>query len=200
MTTITEKIYKVFKHGTGYARTKDIMEAGIHNIYLNDLLENGQIEKIKRGLYRWVGMNESGQQGMLDVSRAIPGGVICLLSALSYYNLTIVKPMEVSIAISNKRKVIVPEYPPVKLYYFNTAIFEAGKIEQHIGTHSFFIYDKEKTLCDCIKYRNQIGMDVIKEALHEYLRNSSRNLEVLIKYSEICKVKPIMKNYLEVMI
>lgn len=200
MNTITEKIYKVFKRGAGYARTKDILEAGIYNVYLNELLENGQIERIKRGLYRWVGMNESSHQGILDISRAIPRGVICLLSALSYYNLTTVKPMEVSIAVNNKRKVVVPEYPPVKLYYFNTAIFEAGKVEQHIGNNSFWIYEKEKTLCDCIKYRNQIGMDVIKEALQEYLRNSSRNLELLLKYSEICKIKHIMKNYLEVMI
>lgn len=200
MNAITEKIYKVFKHGGGYARTKDIIEAGIYNIYLKDLLENGQIEKIKRGLYRWVGMNESNHQGMLDVSKAIPGGVICLLSALAFYNLTTVKPMEVSIAVSKKRKVVIPEYPPVKIYYFNDSVFDTGKIEQRIGNNSFLIYDKEKTLSDCVKYRNQIGMDVIKEALREYLRNNSRNLELLMKYSEICKIWPVMKNYLEVMI
>lgn len=197
---MSEKIYRVFKQGAGYARTKDILKARIYNVYLNDLLESGQIEKIKRGLYRWVGMNESGQQAILDISKAIPGGVICLLSALAYYNLTTVKPMEVSIAIRNKRKVVVPEYPPVKLYYFNNTVFEAGIIEQRVGANSFQIYSKEKTICDCIKYRNQIGMDVIKEALNEYLRNSNRNLELLMEFSEICKVKPTIKNYLEVMI
>ena len=200
MNVITEKIFKIFKYGGGYARTKDILNAGIYNIYLKDLLESGQIEKIKRGLYRWVGMNESSHQGILDVSKAIPGGVICLLSALAFYNLTTVKPMEVSIAIRNKRKVVIPEYPPVKLYYFNDTVFEAGIIEQRIGNNGFLIFDKEKTLCDCVKYRNQIGMDVIKEALREYLRNSNRNLELLMKYSEICKIRPVLKNYLEVMI
>ncbi|MDD3705220.1 MAG: type IV toxin-antitoxin system AbiEi family antitoxin domain-containing protein [Clostridiaceae bacterium] len=200
MNEIEEKVYSVFKSGSGYARTKDIISAGIYNTYLNKLLEGGRIEKIKRGLYRWVGMNETGYQGMVDVSKAIQGGVICLISALSFYNMTTVKPMEVSIAIDRKRKVVKPHYPPTKIYYFKKDIFEAGIQKEKVGSVQILIYNKEKTLCDCIRYRNQIGMDIVKEALLEYLKNSNRNLELLMEYAEICKVKTILKNYLEVMI
>jgi predicted transcriptional regulator of viral defense system len=197
---IDDKIYKVFKAGDGYARTKDVTDAGVYNVYLNRLLEDGRIEKIKRGLYRWVGMNETGYQGVVDVSKAIPGGVVCLLSALSFYNLTTAKPMEVSIAVNKKRKVIKPDYPPIKIYYFMDNIFKAGVEEQRIGNVTVLMYDKEKTICDCIKYKNQLGMDIIREALREYLKNTNRNLELLMKYAEICKVKPVLKNYLEVLI
>ena len=145
-------------------------------------------------------MNETSYQGIVDVSKAIPGGVICLLSALSFYNLTTAKPMEVSIAVNKKRKVVKPDYPPTKIYYFTDNVFKEGVQEQRIGNVTVLMYDREKTICDCIKYRNQLGMDVIKEALHEYLKNTNRNLELLLKYSEVCKVKPVLKNYLEVMV
>jgi predicted transcriptional regulator of viral defense system len=197
---IDEKVYKVFKSNNGYARTKDITEAGVYNIYLNRFLEDGRIEKIKRGLYRWIGMNETSYQGIVDVSKAIPGGVVCLLSALSFYNLTTVKPMEVSIAVNKKRKVVKPDYPPTKLYYFMDNVFKTGVEEQRIGNVTVLMYDREKTICDCIKYRNQLGMDIIKEALREYLKNTNRNLELLMKYAEVCKVSPVLKNYLEVMV
>lgn len=200
MNEIDDRIYKVFKAGNGYARTKDIIYAGIHNVYLNKLLEDGRIEKIKRGLYRWNGMNETSYQGIVDVSKAIPGGVICLLSALSFYNLTTTKPMEVSIAVSKKRKVVKPDYPPTKIYYFMDDIFKAGVEVQRIGNNEVLMYDREKTICDCIKYKNQLGMDIIKEALHEYVKNTNRNFELLMKYAEICKVKSTLKNYLEVII
>ena len=200
MNEIDEKVYKVFKANNGYARTKDITNAGIYNIYLNRFLENGTIEKVKRGLYRWIGMNETSYQGIVDVSKAIPGGVVCLLSALSFYNLTTMKPMEVSIAVGKKRKVVKPDYPPTKIYYFMDNVFKAGVEEQRIGNITVLMYDKEKTICDCIKYRNQLGMDIIKEALREYLKNTNRNLELLMKYGQICKVSPVLKNYLEVMI
>ncbi len=85
MNDITGKIYKVFKSGNGYARTKDIIEAGIYNIYIDRFIEAGKIEKIKRGLYRWIGMNETSYQEIVDVSKAIPGGVICLLQLLRIY-------------------------------------------------------------------------------------------------------------------
>ena len=200
MSAIDDKIYKVFKTGNGYARTKDIMDAGIYNVYLNKLMDDGRIEKIKRGLYRWIGMNETSYQGIVDVSKAIPGGVVCLLSALSFHNLTNAKPMEVSIAVSKKRKVVKPDYPPAKIYYFLDNVFRMGVEEQRIGYITVLMYDREKTICDCIKYKNQLGMDIVKEALHEYLKNTNRNLELLMKYAELCKVKPVLKNYLEVMI
>jgi len=108
--------------------------------------------------------------------------------------------MEVSIAVNRKRKVVKPDYPPTKIYYFADSIFKAGIEEQRIGNISVLMYDREKTICDCVKYRNQLGMDITKEALYEYLKNTNRNLELLMKYAEICRIKPVLKNYLEVLL
>src|SRR3989339_1638296 len=140
MNNINEKIYKIFKSGDGYARTKDIIGTGIYNIYLIPLLEEGKIEKIKWGLYRWIGMNETSHQGILDASKSIPKGVICLLSALAYYNLTTSKPIEISIAVSKNRKVVKPDYPPTKIYYFKNEIFNIGIQEHRIGNVVVLIY------------------------------------------------------------
>lgn len=95
---------------------------------------------------------------------------------------------------------VKPEYPPSKIYYFMDEVFKTGVVEQNISNISVLMYDKEKTICDSIKYRNQIEMDIIKESLIEYLKNSNRNLELLMEYAEICKVKSVLKNYMEVLI
>lgn len=200
MNEITDRIEKLFKKNNGFIRTKDILDAGIHNIYLKKLVEEGRIEKIKHGLYRWIGMNDTQHQGLLDVSMAIPGGIICLLSALSYYNLSTVKPLEISIAVENKRRVTKPEYPPVKVYYFSQSMFNTGVEKVKIGGINVLIYNKEKTICDCIKYRKQLGLDIVKESLREYLKNSNRDIKLLTEYAEICKIKGIFNNYLEVLV
>jgi len=195
-TDIYQRIRKIFKRNNGYAYTRDITQAGIHNVYLNALLYEGEIERIKRGLYRWVDMGESNNSTLVDVTLAIPKGVICLQSALSYYNLTTYNPWEVSVAIHRKHRVTLPEYPPVRLYYFTSKVFAAGIEEVQLGRHRIYIYSKEKTVCDCIRYRRQLGKDIIKEMMVEYLKSSNRNLELLMKYAEICGVTSEVENYI----
>jgi len=197
---IYKRIYKIFKHNNGYAHTKDITQAGIHNVHLKTLLEEGEIERIKRGLYRWVDMYETHTSSLVDVAMAIPKGVICLQSALSYYNLTTYNPWEISVAINRKSRITIPEYPPVKLYYFPSKIFSAGIEEVQLDRHRVRIYSKEKTICDCIRYRKQLGKDIIKEMMVEYLRSSNRNLELLMEFAEICGVTNVIRNYIEVLI
>lgn len=198
--TIKNRIYVVFKKCNGYAYTKDITGAGIHNIYLNSLLEDGQIERIKRGLYRWIGMSEDNNSSMVDVSMAIPKGVICLQSALAYYNLTTYKPWGISVAIDRKAKVALPNYPPISLYYFPTKIYKSGVEQIRVNGHYVKIYSKEKTICDCIRYRDKVGKDIAKEAVVEYLKGSTRNIDTLINYAEICGVSEQIKIYLEVLL
>ena len=118
------KIFNIFKQNDGYAHTRDITGAGIHNIYLNDLLQEGKIERIKRGLYRWAGTITGADTTLVDAPWRSPAAVICLQYALAYYNLTTAKPWEISAAIGKKARVKLPDYPPIRLYYFTSRNFQ----------------------------------------------------------------------------
>jgi len=197
---IHKKIRNIFKKNNGYAHTREIIQVGIHNIYLNKLLENGEIERIKRGLYRWADMENSPDSTLPDVAMAMPNCVICLQSALAYHNLTTYQPWEISVAIDRKSKVKAPDYPPVKIYYFTPKIFNTGIEIIKLGKHEVKIYCKEKTICDCIRYRDQIGKDIVKEMMLSYTKNHNRNLELLMKYADICGVTKQIEIYIEVLL
>lgn len=197
---IEKKIIEIAAKKNGFIRTRDILEARIHNTYLKELVDAGKLEQIKRGLYRIPDAPESVYDGLIQAAVSVPHGVISMLSALAYYNLTTVTPWEVSIAIEQGKKAFLPSYPPVKVYHFTPAIFAAGITTINVTGHSLRIYKKEKNLCDCIRYRNQLGMDIVKECLQTYLKNSTRDLESLMKYAKICKVEKLLKNYLEVLL
>lgn len=194
-----EEIKRIFKANGGYVRTHEITAKGIHNTYLRELLDEGTIERVKQGLYRWESMVEGGDSALVEISLAIPQGVICLLYALAYHKLTTQKPWEVSVAIERGSRVSLPEYPPVKLYYFASPLFNEGIEKIREGQHIIRIYNKEKTICDCMRFRNQLGRDIIKEMMVEYLRNTNRNLELLMKYAAICRVTNPISNYLEIL-
>ena len=135
-----------------------------------------------------------------DVTMAIPNGVICLQSALAYHNLTTYQPWEISVAIDRKSRVTAPDYPPVKIYYFTPKVFNAGIEIIRLGKHEVKIYCKEKTICDCIRYRNQIGKDIIKEMMLSYIKTHTRNLELLMRYADICGVTKQVELYIEVLL
>jgi predicted transcriptional regulator of viral defense system len=119
--------------------------------------------------------------------------------ALAYYNLTTLKPWEVSVAISKNARVKLPEYPPIRIYYFTPRIYNAGIEKMTIGKHEVKIYSREKTLCDCMRYRKQIGQDIIKEMMVSYLKGHNRNLDMLLKHAKICGVTKEIQTYLEVL-
>lgn len=195
-----EKIKKIFKLYSGYARTKNMLDKGIHPRDIRSALEKGIITKVKNGLYKLVDIPVISNQSFIDVACAVPEGVICLLSALSYYELTTFNPSIISVAIYRKswRPKIV--YPPIEFYYFSKKQFEAGIDEIKIKGYKIRIYCPEKTICDCLRYRNKIGLDISKEGLSEYLKRKNRNLEKLLEYAEICRVKSLLQTWLNVMV
>ena len=195
-----EKIIKVFKINNGYARSKDILAEGIHPRDIKNILDKGLIIKVKNGLYKLTDIPVISNQSFIDLARAVPEGVICLLSALSYYELTTFNPSIISMAIYRKSWRPKIEYPPVEFYYFSTKQFEAGINEIKIKPHKVRIYCPEKTICDCFRYRNKLGLDIAKEGLSEYLKQKDRNLEKLVEYAEICRVKPLLQTWLNAMI
>jgi len=195
-----EIIAKIAQSNNGFVRSRDVRAVGIHSSCIKKLLDEGYLEQLKRGLYRSLKAPVSEYDSMLQAYMAVPRGVVCLLTALSYYGMTTVTPREICMAIEKHRRFTLPEYPPIKLYLYSPPAYAEGITEIRIGGVAVKIYDKEKTLCDCIKYRQQIGMDVIKEALREYLRNSGRNIEKLRRYAKTCRIESVLTKYLEVML
>ena len=195
-----ERIYKVFKKYKGFTRTKDILAAGIHSRDIKKVRDAGQIIRVKRGLYRLTNIPLISNQGFIDLARAIPEGVICLLSALSYYELTTFNPSVISMAICRGSREPKIEYPTVEFYHFSKKQFEAGISKIKIKGHEIRIYNPEKTICDCFRYRNKLGLDIAKEGLSEYLKRKGRNLEKLLEYAEICRIKPLLQTWLNAMI
>jgi predicted transcriptional regulator of viral defense system len=200
MNKINEKINKVFKKYGGFARTNDILAAGIHRRDIKKIKGEGWIIRVKRGLYRLSEIPLVSNQGYIDLARAVPEGVICLLSALSYYELTTFNPSVISMALCRGRRRPKIEYPPVEFYYFSKKQFKAGVNEIKIKAHKISIYCPEKTICDCFRYRSKLGLDIAKEGLSEYLKRKGCNLESLFEYAEICRVKKLMEIWVNAMI
>jgi len=195
-----ERLYDVFNKRNGFARTKDILEAGIHRRDIKRLRDEEQIVRVKRGFYRLSEIPLISNQGFVDIASAVPDGVICLLSALSYYELTTFNPSVISMALHRGSRKSKIEYPPVEFYYFSTKQFEAGIDTIRIDGHKIHIYSPEKTICDCIRYRNKLGLDVAKEGLTEYLKRKNRNLEKLLEYAEVCRVRPLLQEWLNIIV
>ncbi len=195
-----EKVKDIFFTNNGYATTKEISKRGINRYYINELKRNGFIESIKTGLYKWVDYDFDFDFELAEVFKIVPNGILCLKSALSYHELTTYNPWQYEIAVERSSKVVIPKYPPIKLVYFSKGLYELGITEVYLDGHKVNMYDVEKTICDCIRYRNNIGMDMVRESLHEYLKRKDRDLNKLMLYAKKCRVQKIIKEYLEVLV
>lgn len=197
---IREKIKEVFYANHGYSSTRDISSAGIDRRYLRDLINEDTIEKIKRGLYRWKDVKFNIEEELIDVSKIIPLGVICLESALAYYKLTTYTPGEYTVAIKRNYNIKLPNYPPIKLYYFSDKYYMDGVEKIDIDGNIIKIYNIEKTICDCLRYEDKISKDIIVESIKEYVKRRDKNLSKLMNYAAKAKVKDVVQKYMEVLV
>lgn len=191
-------LLEIFKRNKGYAQTKDILDAGLHHQYLDILVREGEVVKIKRGLYRLAAVRFDDE--LEEVSRIVPDGVVCLFSAWNYYELSDFVPPEYHIAIEKSRKVVLPDYPPIRVYYWSEKYWSIGITEVKIGQTTVKIYGKEKSVCDAIKFRNKIGKDVEKEVLQNYLKEKDRSIEKLLHFARLLRVEEHLKTYLTILL
>lgn len=170
---------------------------GITRYMLYALRDKRIIEQVSRGVYRLKELPPISNPDLVTVSLRYPNAVICLISALSYHNITTEIPHSVYMAIPRNSRIPSIDYPPIQVHRYSSAAYSAG-IERHvIDGASVKIYTPEKTLADCFKFRNKIGMDVVLEALKLYKSRKKFDLEKLLMFSEVCRVKKIMMPYLE---
>lgn len=192
-----QNVIEIFQKQYGYAYLKDLKAQGVHTDTIRKLLAEEKIEKIKPGLYRITDFPIEAHQGFVDVCMAMPKAVVCLHSALSYYELTTAVPQMVMVAVPREAKAPQIKYPPVKVFYFSHLNYEMGVETAKTETGNFRIYDIEKTIVDCFRYRNRLGEDVAVEGLKNYLRRKQANLNKLFTYARKGRMYGVMKPYVE---
>lgn len=160
-------------------------------------VREGSLIRIRKGIY---GTLNSLTGGMIDIEKIIPGGIICLYSAWHIYHMTTQIPDSYYIAISRKRVVKVPDALDIKLVYQSEPLLNIGVEQKEIEGIKINIYNRERCVCDAIKYRNKIGIDVMAEVLDAYLSDEHRNISLLTEYSQKLRVFKTLTAYLSVKI
>ncbi|RJR50437.1 MAG: transcriptional regulator [Desulfobacteraceae bacterium] len=191
------KSEEIFRKYGGRLRMSEALSHGITRRALYRLRDKGIIEQVSRGIYRLVELPQISNPDLIIVSLRFPRAVICLVSALSYHDITTQIPHHVSIAVPRGSRMPSLDYPPIQAHLFSGAAFESGIEEHRIDEVPVRVYSPEKTLADCFKFRNKIGMDVVLEALRLYRTRKKFNISKLIEYARICRVERVMLPYLE---
>jgi predicted transcriptional regulator of viral defense system len=187
---------KIFRKNSGILRTSEAKALGIPETILSRMLEDGLLIKEARGLYRLADLI-LGEPDLVQVSKLVPKSVVCLISALNFHTLTTQIPKKVYIALPQKTKAPRLAYPPLNIVYLSERPYQAGIEEHELDGVPVRIYDKEKTIADCFKFRNKIGLDIGIEALKDYLSLGSIDLDKLAEYAKINRVKSVMTPYIK---
>lgn len=191
---------KVFKKNHGILKTSDAIKLGIHPEVFYRLKDENIIDELSRGVYKLTKLDISENIDLITISLKYPDSVVCLISALSYYNLTNEIAHYNYIAFKKGHRVPINSYPPIKTFLFSESMFNIGIEEIKLNGIKVKIYNPEKTLIDCFRYRNKIGLDIFLESLKIYFQKYKPNYLKLIEYAKICKVEKTIKPYLEMMI
>lgn len=181
----------------GVLRVRDLREAHIHPEYLRRLLRDGAILRISRGLYIRADADFSEHHGLALVARWIPHAVVCLLSALRFHNLGTQLPREIWIALGRGTAQPRLAYPPLKVVRFSGPALTEGIETRVIDGVLVCIYSAAKTVIDCFRFRNRIGLDVFLEALRDGLREGKFTSDELWHYAQVCRVSKVIRPYLE---
>jgi predicted transcriptional regulator of viral defense system len=189
----------VFRNNGGILRMSEAVQAGISRRTLYAMRDEGVLEQLSRGVYRLASLPGLEAPDLVAVATRIPNGVVCLISALAFHDLTTQIPHAVDVAIARGAEKPRIDYPPVNVYWFSGDAFTSG-IETHtIDGKLVRVYGPEKSIADAFKYRNKIGMEVALEALRTWRARRESNIERLLDYARICRVERIMRPYLEAM-
>jgi predicted transcriptional regulator of viral defense system len=181
----------------GVLRTQDLERRGVPRRDLKRLSDQGILEKLGRGLYRVSGSEITEHQSLLEACKQVPQGVVCLLSALRFHELTTQNPHTVWLAIDRKAWQPRVDGPPLRIVRFSGEALTAG-IETHLlRGGEIRVYSPAKTVADCFKYRNKIGLDVAMEALKVCIEGKQDTFDNLWKFAKICRVANVMRPYLE---
>jgi predicted transcriptional regulator of viral defense system len=183
----------IFNTNSGFLKANDISSRTEWRV-LNKMLDDHTVTKVKRGLYKLSAFHEDTQQ--IEVAKSIPSAVFCLFTAWRHYELSTHIPFEFHIAISQNKKVKTPNYPPVKVYYLSEKFYTIGINEIEVFGEKIKIYDLEKSVCDAVRFRNKVGLDITIEVLKNYSKRQDKDLNRLSNYACTLRIEKILTNML----
>jgi len=186
-----------FVRQAGIARPRELASLGATRVALATLVKSGDLRRDGRGLYSVANGDMTEHRTLAEVAKRIPRGVICLLSALRFHGLTVQNPHEVWVAIKGQSWKPQFEYPPVRVFRFTGKAWIEG-VERHtVDGVLVAVTCVEKTVADCFKFRNKLGLSVALEALQDAWRQRKLNTDKFWHYAEVCRVLNVVRPYLE---
>jgi predicted transcriptional regulator of viral defense system len=200
MKSSVEKARAVFVREGGTLRMSEALRLGLSRRALYTMLDEGVVERVSRGVYRLADLPLLGNPDLVTVALRVPKGVICLISAAAYHDLTTQIPHRVDVALERGAETPRIDFPPVRVYRFSKKPFREGIEVHELDGVKVRIYSPEKTVADCFKYRNKIGMDVALETLKEWWKKRGRNLQHLFEQARNCRVDKVMMPYVEALL
>ena len=187
----------IFREHGGMLRTGEALQLGIHPRTLYEMRDSGALERISRGVYRLTDLPPLSDPDLVAVATRIPQGVICLVSALAFHRLTREIPHYVYVALPRGGEPPRLEHPPLRIFWLTDAVFRAGVETHSLDGVSLHIYSPAKTIADCFKYRNKIGIGVAVEALRMLKERGDLDSDEILHFARICRVETVMKPYLQ---
>ena len=181
----------------GIIRPRDLNERGLPTVALTRLVRQGLLQRVGRGLYAIPDRPVSEHNALAEVARKHPQAIVCLLSALRFHDLTTQSPFEVWLAIPNKARAPKMDYPPLRIVRFSGAALTVGVEEHVIDGVPVRVTNVDRTVADCFKFRNKIGLDVALEALQEAWRAKRVSMDELWRYATLCRVANVIRPYME---
>jgi predicted transcriptional regulator of viral defense system len=194
--TKTQKAIELVQKA-GIARTKEFEKHGISRTDLQRLKERGVVERVGRGLYTLPSAVLTERHSLAEATRRVPGGVICLLTALRFHELTTQNPFQVWIAIDQKAWRPKGKGVKLRIVHLSGRSFSEGIEEHDVAGVTVRIYSAAKTVADCFKFRNKVGLDVAVEALREYRKSHRKELGELWRFAEANRVARVIRPYIE---
>jgi predicted transcriptional regulator of viral defense system len=195
--TREEEAEKMFREQGGIIRTSQAIAKGIHPRNLYSLRAKGRIVPLSRGLYRLADLPDLGNPDFSVVAARIPAAVICLVSALSFHGITTQVPHWVDIALPRGTKTPRLDFPPLRIFRFSRNIHKVGVKTHDVDGIAVHVYTPARTIVDCFKFRNRIGIDIAVEALRLSQRHHVCTVSEILEYAELLRMKRVMLPYLE---
>ena len=199
MRSAGERAIETFSQHGGTLRTGQAEALGVSRSTLYRMVARGEVKRLDRGLYRLADLPPLGDPDLVIVTQRAPNSVVCLVSALAFHHLTTQIPHEIHIAVSRTSRYPAISHPPTRVFRFHNDVFRAGVETHRIDGHPLRVYSPEKTIADCFKYRNKIGLDIALEALRLYWLRGRPDINSLMAYSRTCRVNRIIRPYIEVL-
>lgn len=195
-----EKAIRIFEENNGIMRTGQAKKLGIHQPTLIQMKNENLLVREGHGLYRLNDLPPFSYPDLIQVSMRVPDAVICLISALNFHQLTTQIPHQVFVALPQQIKAPRINYPSLNIIYLSEKTYSSGIEEFELDGVHIKIYNREKTITDCFKFRNKIGLDIAIEAIKDYFQQPNPKMDDLLKYAKINRVEKIIKPYLRALI